>query len=143
MKLTERQKALRIMFRAHVIDKWADPATSFYSIFSSMIDGTEVTVAEIRRELSEIPSIGFIDWGWSVRPWLARHYPMVSDALFDTADKRIAMTLFVAKNYVNGKSALAEIKASAKRSEKKINEIRTLNSEKRHRWAKSDWTVCK
>ena len=28
-------------------------------------------------------------------------------------------------------------------TEKKINEIRTLNSEKRHRWAKSDWTVCK
>lgn len=143
MILTERQKHLRCVFRNSVIDKWFDPEAYFYSIFSRLIDGTESTVSEIRDELSEIPSIGWISSDWKIRPWLAQHYPAASNALFDTADKRVAMTLFVAKNYVKGQSALAKIKASAKRSEKKIDAIRTLNSEKGHRWANSDWGICK
>lgn len=145
MKLSDLHVALRIKFREKVINAWfSEKQKYFFGIFGEMAEEVGTTPDEIRKALAEIPSIGFIHFDWQIRPWLARHYPKVSDALFDRGDRQIAMTLFVTKNHVTDKrSVIKNVAASVRRNTRKIDAIRTLNSEKGDRWAKTSWKVCK
>ena len=140
MKLDENQKAFRNLFRTLIIAAWVADNKMMTVIFemSQILGISDKEVCEIARN---IPSIGRLSWESLVRVWVGHNYPAVSDALFD-ADVRAATTLFITKNH-RPVSKYNAAKVSAKRNQSKIDQIRTLNSEKGDRWAKSDWKLCK
>ena len=138
--LTELQKALRLRFRHHVIENWQNDLLMF-NIIDSLVVEFSMLPTEIFEQLSKIKSIGYVFGKQKIRVWLAHKYPKVSDACFE-GDMRAAQTLFITKNHFPIKIKKPE-KQSARRFENKIDEIRTLNSEKGDRWGKTSWTKCK
>ena len=139
-ELTEYQKSLRIKFRQFVLENWANDFLMF-NVIDALSAEFHMESDEIFGQLLKIKSIGRVLGKQKIKVWLAHNYPKVSDACFE-GDMRAAQALFITKNHFPIQIKKPE-KQSARRFENKINAIRTLNSEKGDRWAKTSWTKCK
>ena len=140
MKLSEKHIEFRMAFRTSVIRLWGKNCR-ISDVVSAVSTDMGVGRLDVYAMAKEIPSIGRLSEKMRVDTWLGHSYPKVSEAMF-SGDVRAAMTLFVTKNHLPVKITRGE-KSSAKRFDKILKEIRTLNSEKPDRWAKTAWNVCK
>jgi len=140
MKLDAKSAEIRRLFRNSVLDLWPSDA-NMRDVVAEIIRHSGASANDIYHTLLTIPSIGKISAAMRIRVWVGHNYPKVSEAMFDN-DRRAAITLFVSKNRQSTSTVRPE-KVSAKRFDEQLKQIRTLNSEKGDRYAKTDWKICK
>lgn len=140
MKLDAKSAQIRRLFRNIVLDLWPSDAY-MRDVVGEIAIHSGNSADDVYHTLSTIPSIGKISAAMRIRVWVGHNYPKVNEAMFDN-DRRAAITLFVSKNRQSTSTTRPE-KVSSKRLDEQLKQIRTLNSERGDRYAKTDWKICK
>jgi hypothetical protein len=152
MKLTDEQRDAKKIFRLSVLKYfWGhDGKHTLGNVIYDVSDVLFISPPEAVIFLSKIPSIGPLFWHTGCSTWLAKHYPVVSKAMFDKKPIDEVMRIWSTQRYqnANNKTNKRGSSGDAERSElyrgrKKIREIAKLRKDMPDRFAKSSWNLVK
>ena len=101
-------------------------------------------------EIAEIPSIKGLYLTAPARVWLVKHYPQISNALFDGCTHDAAVSLFAKLKYQKGNlytrkrsvadlRVMREVKKKQKEHMQEAEYLKTLPD----KWAKTAWNIVK
>lgn len=151
LKLTERQVALRKAFRETLLRNWR--STGKTMMFSVSIDVGEqfgISQYEAKQELSVLPSIRMFGDKTPLQAWLAKHYPSVSNAMFDGKTDEQALAIWSKAKYqlanpVTCKRSNDDLKvmADTHKNSRKTRAYAELRKSMPDRWARTAWNVVK
>lgn len=148
MKLTDRQIKIRALFREAVLLAWhTHDKYLMFNVIYRIANEFDITFDAARIEMAEIPSIGKFHKTMPASAWLARHYRVVSDALFDGKTDEYALVLWKnTKRTDGGEKRTREEKAENQRinrNTRKLAAFAELRKNMPDRWGRSDWKKVK
>lgn len=151
IKLTGRQVLLRRAFRECVLENWrSERKTLMFSVTNDLSEMFSMDAKSIENELAEIPSIRAYRGKFPIQAWLARHYPAVSNAMFDGKTNEQCLAIWAKSKYTPANSENGFMNR-ATRSERgktvwsaRVNRAHAeLRKNMPDRWAKSSWGLVK
>ena len=152
MKLDERQIKLRAAFREVLLRNWRTPGkTLMFGVYYEVADRFGMDRAEALGALCALPSIRKFSDNTPIQVWLARHYPAVSNAMFDGKSDEHCLALWKQSKYARATSATGKRSASEKREmvqgwhegKRVLKAVAEMKRSAPDRWSATSWNIVK
>ena len=152
MKLDEHQIKLRAAFREVLLKSWRTPGkTLMFGVYYDVADRLGMDKAEALEALCALPSIRRFSDKTPIQVWLARHYPAVSNAMFDGKTDEQCLAIWKQSKYAQVSSATSKRSASDKREmaqgwkegKRVLKAVAELQRNAPDRWAATSWNIVK
>ena len=149
MILTPEQIELSKYFRQRVLDLFFDNKKCLmFTIDNDVAEKFDMKQCEAHYRLSEIPSIRIYSANMPISAWLAKHYPLVAQVMFDKKGIDVALRVWKTQKYqacaVKKRSRHDEKEiAKTRKNINKSGEIAELQKNSPDRWSNTSWNIVK
>ncbi len=152
MKLNERQVELRAAFRDVLLKNWRSPGkTLMCGVYYDVADRFGIDKRVAKEELCALPSIRHFTDTTPIHVWLAKHYPAVSNAMFDGKSDDQCLAIWRTSKYSIATSATSKRSNEEKKEmaqcwnkgKRKLKAIAELQRNAPDRWANTSWNIVK